>query len=54
MTQYMKQLNKIYEKMLTAMTVNMYSPMGQRPMAAEPAPTEQVQTETGVPNRDKE
>lgn len=54
MTQYMKQLNKIYEKMLTAMTVNMYSPMGQRPMAAEPAPTEQVQTETGIPNRDKE
>lgn len=27
MTRYMQQLNSVYEKMLTAMTVNMYRPM---------------------------
>lgn len=28
MAQYMKQLNSVYEKMITAMTINMYNPMG--------------------------
>ncbi len=32
MTQYIQQLNSVYEKMITAMTINMY-----RPMAASPA-----------------
>ena len=27
MAQYMKQLNSVYEKMITAMTINMYRPM---------------------------
>ena len=28
MARYMKQLNSVYEKMIKAMTVNMYRPMG--------------------------
>ncbi len=28
MTQYIQQLNSVYEKMITAMTINMYRPMG--------------------------
>ena len=28
MTQYIQQLNSVYEKMITAMTINMYHPMG--------------------------
>lgn len=28
MAQYMQQLNSVYEKMITAMTINMYHPMG--------------------------
>ncbi len=27
MARYMQQLNSVYEKMLTAMTINMYRPM---------------------------
>ena len=27
MARYMKQLNSVYEKMITAMTINMYRPM---------------------------
>ena len=34
MTQYIQQLNSVYEKMITAMTINMYRPMG-----GAPAPT---------------
>lgn len=29
MARYMQQLNQVYEKMLHAMTINMYNPMGQ-------------------------
>ena len=31
----MQQLNSVYEKMITAMTINMYRPMGSA-MPAEP------------------
>jgi hypothetical protein len=27
MARYMKQLNQVYEKMITAMTINMHNPM---------------------------
>ncbi len=42
MTQYMAQLNSVYRNMLTAMTVNMYTPQPTRPVQPEPpvAPTE--------------
>ncbi len=36
MARYMKQLNSVYEKMITAMTINMYNPMmgsGSQPAA---------------------
>ena len=31
MARYMQQLNQVYEKMLHAMTINMYRPMGGMP-----------------------
>lgn len=31
MTQYIQQLNSVYEKMITAMTINIYRPMGGAP-----------------------
>ena len=31
MTKYIQQLNSVYEKMITAMTINMYRPMGASP-----------------------
>lgn len=41
MTQYIQQLNSVYEKMITAMTINMYHPMGgavqANPIAQQPA-----------------
>ncbi len=37
MAHYMQQLNSVYEKMITAMTINMYHPMGGA-MPAEEAP----------------
>lgn len=36
MTQYMAQLNSVYRNMLTAMTVNMYTPQPVRPAYSEP------------------
>ncbi|MCC8113456.1 MAG: gliding motility protein GldL [Bacteroidales bacterium] len=38
MARYMQQLNQVYEKMITAMTINMYNPMmaGQAPGTPEP------------------
>ena len=40
MTRYMQQLNSVYEKMITAMTINMYRPMGgAMPMDEEPKAT---------------
>ena len=39
MARYMKQLNQVYEKMITAMTINMANPMmGGAPMAANERP----------------
>ena len=41
MTQYMAQLNSVYRNMLTAMTVNMYTPQPTRPVPENPvAPAE--------------
>lgn len=38
MAQYMQQLNSVYEKMITAMTINMYRPMvNPEPVAPQPA-----------------
>lgn len=41
MTRYMQQLNAVYEKMITAMTINMYRPM----MGADPNPVPDVTAE---------
>ncbi len=40
MARYMKQLNAVYEKMITAMTINMYNPMmgGAQPGQAPAEP----------------
>lgn len=42
MARYMQQLNSVYEKMITAMTINMYNPMAAAAAAAAP----QAQPET--------
>lgn len=39
MTQYIQQLNSVYEKMITAMTINMYHPMAAS--AVQPTPEKQ-------------
>ncbi|MCM1405120.1 MAG: gliding motility protein GldL, partial [[Clostridium] fimetarium] len=36
MARYMQQLNSVYEKMITAMTINMYNPMAAAAAAAAP------------------
>ena len=36
MAQYMQQLNSVYEKMITAMTINMYHPMAGSAIASTP------------------
>lgn len=47
MTQYMQQLNSVYEKMLTAMTVNMYTrPMPQQPQGQPVVQKQEIQKET--------
>lgn len=38
MTRYMQQLNSVYEKMITAMTINMYRPMGGMQPEGMPVP----------------
>lgn len=38
MARYMQQLNQVYEKMITAMTINMYRPMGAMPGETVPPP----------------
>ena len=46
MAQYMQQLNSVYEKMITAMTINMYHPMGAPAAQAAPvAPVADTNTE---------
>ena len=48
MARYMQQLNSVYEKMITAMTINMYRPMGgmQPEGMPEPPATPASQTTT--------
>ena len=41
MTQYIQQLNSVYEKMITAMTINMYRPMPGAPVE-EPRKTDET------------
>lgn len=44
MAMYMQQLNQVYERMITAMTINMYNPMmGQAAAPAQPAPASPAQ-----------
>lgn len=38
MARYMQQLNSVYEKMITAMTINMYRPMGGMQPEGRPVP----------------
>ena len=50
MAQYMQQLNSVYEKMITAMTINMYHPMAAtvaqpQPVAQEPEKNNTTTTE---------
>ena len=54
MAQYMQQLNSVYEKMITAMTINMYRPMAspgdlnpQQPASSANASSAQSQAENG-------
>ncbi len=43
MARYMKQLNSVYEKVIKAMTVNMYRPMGGMGMGADiPSSDDQI------------
>lgn len=43
MTQYIQQLNSVYEKMITAMTINMYRPMAASPtIDVDNKPTEKT------------
>jgi hypothetical protein len=39
MARYMQQLNSVYEKMITAMTINMYRPMMGSDIPTPPAPS---------------
>ena len=38
MARYMQQLNSVYEKMIHAMTINMYGPMGAQAAGMPPVP----------------
>lgn len=56
MAQYMKQLNSVYEKMITAMTINMYHPMGTpvvNPVQSAPEVEDTPETKTPDKNEDK-
>lgn len=43
MTQYIQQLNSVYEKMITAMTINMYRPMGGTPVEMPEKPKDDTE-----------
>ena len=43
MTQYIQQLNSVYEKMITAMTINMYRPMGGAPVEMPEKPKDDTE-----------
>ena len=43
MTQYIQQLNSDYEKMITAMTINMYRPMGGAPVEMPEKPKDDTE-----------
>lgn len=46
MARYMQQLNAVYEKMITAMTINMYNPMmGQNPAAPQSPAAQNTQND---------
>ena len=47
MAMYMHQLNSVYEKMLHAMTINMYNPMMASPATSQPAPAQQPAADNG-------
>ncbi len=51
MTQYIQQLNSVYEKMITAMTINMYRPMGAS--MADPVATQREVEEPSINNEEK-
>lgn len=46
MTQYIQQLNSVYEKMITALTINMYRPMPGAPVEPAAAPAAKAATPT--------
>ncbi len=46
MTQYIQQLNSVYEKMITAMTINMYHPMAAQVAQPTTAPQEPAKNNT--------
>jgi len=52
MASYMQQLNQVYERMIHAMTINMYSPMAAAAgaQAATPAPASQAATAPAAPS----
>lgn len=50
MAMYMKQLNSVYEKMITAMTINMYNPMA----SAQAAPQAPAQPQTPAQQAEQE
>ena len=41
--QYIQQLNSVYEKMITAMTINMYRPMGGAPVEMPEKPKDDTE-----------
>ena len=43
MTQYIQQLDSVYEKMITAMTINMYRPMGGAPVEMPEKPKDDTE-----------
>ena len=52
MARYMQQLNSVYEKMITAMTINMYRPMGGMQPEGMPVPPQHPQVKQ-PPNHPK-
>lgn len=56
MAQYMQQLNSVYEKMITAMTINMYHPMGApnvNPIQQAPTTGNEPENNTSDNNEEK-
>jgi uncharacterized phage infection (PIP) family protein YhgE len=49
MARYMQQLNQVYEKMLHAMTINMYNPMGAPNVQQQPQTPTATETPESMP-----